>query len=77
MITLLVWLGLGIIGAGFCNAYLKNEFVAISNKRLRRQDFGFAMLMALAGPMFLFVALVLTRFGCHGWDLTLKPPKER
>lgn len=76
MITLLVWFGLGIIGAGFCNAYLKNEFKIIGSESQRRQDFGFAMMLALAGPVFLFVALVMTRGGRHGWDLTLKPPKE-
>jgi len=77
MLIILIWLGLGLIGAGFCNAYFKNEYPSLDSPRERRVNLLFALTLAIGGPINLAVVFCFSSFGKHGWDLTLGPPHTK
>lgn len=67
-ITLIViaWLGCGIVGAGFDNAYFQRKY---PEQCSGRRHLGQALLSAVGGPINLFVSFFYTGFGEYGWSL--------
>ena len=73
MIFLALWMALGLLGAGWTNAYFGRKFDSVAEPR---EDIAFALMFAFLGPICAFVAFFLSGFGQYGWSLRC-PPANR
>ena len=73
----LAWLVMGIAGAGFLNANLREEFGRRMQNgmsaREAREHLAFSCMYIITGPIILFTSLFLTGFWQDGWSLNGKP----
>jgi len=74
---ILLWIGLGLIGSGFTNAYFKNEYPILDSPSIRRQDFIFSLAFCITGPINMIVAFLFSGYGKHGWTLSMGPPHTK
>jgi hypothetical protein len=66
------WLGSGILGAGWLNAYWQKEDPILNTHRDRRK--GLTMVIAcgiMTGPVGMFMSFAVSGAGDDGWNLTL------
>lgn len=63
-----MWLALGLIGAGFDNAYFQRKW---SNQCNGQRDHLQSMIVVPFGPINLFVSFLLSGYGKYGWSLAI------
>jgi hypothetical protein len=61
-----IWIALGVVGAGFDNAYFQRRYSDICHGR---QDLGNASIGVVFGPLNL-LKFPLSGFGEYGWSLS-------
>lgn len=66
ILVIIVWLMLGLGGAGFDNAYFQRKW---PDQCDGRKDLGRAFVMVPFGPLNLVMSYLLTGFGEYGWSL--------
>lgn len=61
----IIWIGFGLIGAGFNNSYFQNKYQKCNDV----EEHSFAMAFVIGGPINLFVAYLASGYGRYGWSL--------
>ncbi len=73
IVCLILWLGCGIVGAGFYNASVRAVYHNGVNSHDAKQVFAMSMFFAVSGPVLLMVGFALSGMGDDGWTLSWQP----
>jgi lipid-A-disaccharide synthase-like uncharacterized protein len=76
LVALAVWVGCGLIGAGFMNADWKAEFPRDPERERQKTLRVFMAFGVLGGIVFLVISLMITGFGFDGWSLNSRPKEK-
>jgi hypothetical protein len=68
LLILTIWVGLGLVSAGWLFAYFQDEWPTIAEETLIMDRF-LALVAILFGPIGLVSTGIVTKWGRHGWRL--------